>query len=306
MIISLLLLFVMVLSVSATFAADEDAALSEVDDEVIIDQDVLSVQEDNEPLSVEDEEVVEADDGFDDVLKEGNVVTNNTFHNYFDDSGNLLDTVTDDELIFEGDFSGIDVNYITIDREIKFTGKNAIFNGVSFVISSDDVEITGFDLTGSDYALITMSEVSNVIISDCKINFTAVEDSDSYAIYAFSVDTLKIINNNITYVGCTNGTYINNAIRIEGDEDEELSSDNIIIQKNNFDITLPSVAIKHPDMYSLENTKIFSAGIDLFYCYDVNIIDNEVNIKYNNHYGKLDSIVGISVRGNPMKLSIIP
>ena len=55
MIISLLLLFVMVLSVSATFAADEDAALSEVDDEVIIDQDVLSVQEDNEPLSVEDE-----------------------------------------------------------------------------------------------------------------------------------------------------------------------------------------------------------------------------------------------------------
>ena len=70
MIISLLLLFVMVLSVSATFAADEDAALSEVDDEVIIDQDVLSVQEDNEPLSVEDEEVVEADDGFDDVLKE--------------------------------------------------------------------------------------------------------------------------------------------------------------------------------------------------------------------------------------------
>ena len=55
-------------------------------------------------------------------------------------------------------------------------------------------------------------------------------------------------------------------------------------------------------MYSLENTKIFSAGIDLFYCYDVNIIDNEMNIKYNNHYGKLDSIVGISVRGNPMNL----
>ena len=302
MIISLLLLFVMVLSVSATFAADEDAALSEVDDEVTIDQDVLSVQEDNEPLSVEDEEVVEADDGFDDVLKEGNVVTNDTFHNYFDDSGNLLDTVTDDELIFEGDFSGIDVNYITIDREIKFAGKNAIFNGVSFVISSDDVEITGFDLTGSDYALITMSEVSNVIISDCKINFTAVEDSDSYAIYAFSVDTLKIINNNITYVGCTNGNYINNVIRIEGDEDEELSSNEIVIQKNNFDITLPSVAIKHPDMYSLENTKIFSAGIDLFYCYDVNIIDNEMNIKYNNHYGNLDSIVGISVRGNPMNL----
>ena len=302
MIISLLLLFVMVLSVSATFAADEDAALSEVDDEVTIDQDVLSVQEDNEPLSVEDEEVVEADDGFDDVLKAGNVVTNDTFHNYFDDSGNLLDTVTDDELIFEGDFSVIDVNYITIDREIKFAGKNAIFNGVSFVISSDDVEISGFDLTGSDYALISIYDVSDVTISGCKINFTAIEDSDSYAIYAFSVDTLKIINNNITYVGCTNGTYINNAIRIEGDEDEELSSDDIIIQKNNFDITLPSVAIKHPDMYSLENTKIFSAGIDLFYCYDVNIIDNEVNIKYNNHYGKLDSIVGISVRGNPMNL----
>ena len=300
MIISLLLLFVMVLSVSATFAADEDATLTEVDDEVTIYQDVLSVQEDNDQLSVEEEDVVEADDSFDDVLKEDNVVTNNTFHNYFDDSGSLLDTVTAEELIFEGDFSEIDVNYISIDRAIKFTGKNAVFNGVSFEISSDDVEIKGFDLTGSDYALFAISEVSDVTISDCKINFAAIEGYDSYAIYAFAVDNLKIINNNITYVGCTDGTSINNAIRIEGDEEEELSSDNIVIQKNNFDITLPSVAIKHPDMYSMANTEIFSSGIDLIYCCDVNITDNEMEIKYNDHYGNVDTIYGISVRGNPM------
>ena len=290
----------MLVSVSATFAVDEDIALSEMDDEVTIDEDVLSVQEDNDQLSVENEAVVEADDGSNEVLKESNVVTNDTFHNYFDESGSLLETVTDDELIFEGDFSGIDVSYITIDDEIKLTGKNAIFKGVSFVISSNNVVIDGFDLTGSDYALFTIYGVSDVTISNCKINFTAIENSDSYAIYAFSVDNLKIINNNITYVGCTSGSSINNAIRIEGDEEEELSSDDILIQKNNFDITLPSVAVSHPSMFSMENTKIFSAGIDIIYCCGVNITDNEMDIKYNDYYGSVDTIYGISVRGNPM------
>ena len=136
----------MIISISVTFAADEDVALTEVDDEVTIEEDVLSVQENDEPLSIDDESIVEADDGSNEVLKESAVVTNDTFHNYFDESGSLLETVTEDELVFEGDFSKIDVNYITIDSELKLTGKNAVFKGVSFVIESNNVEINGFDL----------------------------------------------------------------------------------------------------------------------------------------------------------------
>jgi hypothetical protein len=276
-------------AVGASFAADGNVTLGEVDDEMAIDDNVLSVDENNEALS--------ADEEGSEVVSASATVTNSTFHDYFDDQGTLLDTVTADELEFEGDFSNVNVNYITIDRSIKFTGKNAIFNGVSFAIMANDVVIDGFNLTGSDYALITISDVSNVSISNCNISFTAMEGSDSFAIYASSVENLKILSNTITYVGNTEGTTINNAIYVEGDTNSRKASKNINVEGNTFDIAIPSVEIN----YMTTPYTTYSEGIVFFYCEDVKFVDNRVDLRYNTFtLGKTspDSIYALGVKSN--------
>ena len=121
-------------AVGTSFAADENVTLSQADDEITVDNNVLSVEETEDMVNVEDN-----DNG--EIVGESNIVTNATFHNYFDENGTILDTVTDEELIFEGNFTGIDVDCINIIKSIKLTGKNAIFNGVSLNINANNVVI---------------------------------------------------------------------------------------------------------------------------------------------------------------------
>ena len=145
------------LSAGATFAADGDSALTTLDDEIIVD--VLSVEEDSETLDVDEQTVLETDD-VSDVVGETKTVTNTTFHDYFDEYGTL--TSDADELVFEGDFTGIDVNYITIDKSVKLTGNEAVFSGVKFVINANNVVIDGFKLSQDKDMVFTVSDSSNV------------------------------------------------------------------------------------------------------------------------------------------------
>jgi len=97
----------MVLSVSASFAASDDAG------------DVIALDD------TADDDVVATDDSNQDTLKEAPVVTKDNFKDYFDESGTY--SSDKEELVFEGDFSGLDISAITIAGEstVKFTGKNA-------------------------------------------------------------------------------------------------------------------------------------------------------------------------------------
>ena len=283
------------LSASVAFAADEDITLNGVDDEVS-EEEVLSVEEDADALSVVDDTVIEADDGAD-VLKTTKTVTNDTFFNYFNEDGDL--NSTEEELEFEGDFTGINVNYITIDKAIKLTGKNATFNGVSFVITANNVVLDGFKLysDNKDTSLISIGEVTNVTISNNLLDYKALKDFNSYGIYAYNIDTLKLINNTINYVGNTNGSSINNAIYVEGDSNEKKASKNIIVEGNKFDITIPSIEVN----YMTSPYTTYSEGIVFFFCEDVKFSKNTVNMKYNTfEIGKTspDSFYALSVKSN--------
>ena len=279
MIISLLLVLVVLFSVGTTFAADDDA-VAVASDEMAIDEGVLGVEEDADTLSNSTGE-----------LPASNVVTNATFHNYFDDTGNLMDTVTDDELVFEGDFTGIDVNYITIGKSIKFTGKDAVFKDVSFVISADNVAIDGFKLSmdNSDMYLVLLGDVSDVTISNNEIDYKSFTGYDSYAIYASAVNNLKLINNTITYVGDTDGTVVNNAIRIE------CNSTNIVVEDNTFDIVMPSRDVGYdPDTYAAAP---YTDGITIIQSENVTFNKNRIKMNYNSYSGYTDTI-HVVVLGN--------
>ena len=84
---------------------------------------------------------------------ESATVTQANFYNFFDGEGYLLNTVTFDELIFQGEFSGSDlVNYIVLDRAITITGdkentgNKAKFNDIGFVIAADGVTLKNVTL----------------------------------------------------------------------------------------------------------------------------------------------------------------
>lgn len=270
------------LSLGATFAADENATLSSVDDEITIDEEVLSVEDETDTLGAEDEQVLETDDATE-VVGASATVTNSTFHNFFDENGVL--TSDADELIFEGDFTGIDVNYITIGKSVKLTGNNAIFNNVSFVISANNVVIDGFKLymDNKDTSLISIGDVTNVTISNNIIDYKALVDTNSYGIFAYDVDNLKLIANTITYVGNTTGTSVNNAILVYGDEKK---STNIQVEGNVLNITLPSTEISYANYNSIS----YSEGVVFLNSENITFKGNDLTLNYNNFSGSSDTI----------------
>ena len=275
-------------AVSASFAADENVTLVEVDDEIAIDDDVLSVEEDTDALSVDDESS--------EVVSASATVTNATFHNYFDNNGTLLNTVSDDELVFEGNFTGIDVNVVNITKAIKLSGKNAIFNGVSFIISSNNVVIDGFDLTQESSYLFDIEDMTNVTISNNKINFKAINNVDNYVIYANYVDNLKVLNNNITYYSTNSNRKINNVIRVEGDTNKG-SSKNILIDNNKFNISIPSIDIRY-DNTNFYNALPYTEGIKFIFCEDLKITNNKIDLQYTSKSSGRNTISAIAV--NPI------
>lgn len=299
MIISLLLLFVMIVSVSATFAANNDTMA--VDNEITEDILTTEIDDSSDELS----------DG------ESNVVTKDNFGNYFDEHGTL--TSDAEELVFEGDFSELSVSAITIytDHPVKFTGNDATFKNVQFQIFQGDVSISGFNIitdennehtrliyiTGADDIL------SNIVLSNNKINFIAPENEEGYAIFAgfdgtmggYPVSNLQIINNDITYIGDTNGTGINNVIHIAGDDKEEFEpASGIIIERNYFDIQMPEVDINwilDPDSYSYIGAHM-TEGIVFYYCEDVKFINNKIDFKYTKSTGSAGTIYVVSAYNN--------
>ncbi|WP_296891289.1 hypothetical protein, partial [uncultured Methanobrevibacter sp.] len=80
--------------------------------------------------------------------KINNIVTNDTFYNFFDEFGNLLDSVEFNELIFQGDFADL-VSYITIDRALSITGGDAVLNDIAFVIAGSGVTLDNMTLVAN-------------------------------------------------------------------------------------------------------------------------------------------------------------
>ena len=286
MIISLLLLLVVVLSASATFAADDVAADDGITDDVL----TTDVSDDS------------------DVLNDPPVVTKDNFNDYFDNTGNLNSDA--EELVFEGDFSGLDVSAITIAREtpVKFTGNNATFKNVQFMIMQNGVTIEGFNFVTNEsnphskliYIIGEGEAVSGIILANNNIQFIAPKGEDGYAIFAgaeevmgsYEVYGLQIIDNNITYVGTTDGTTVNNVIRVNGDAEGQEQSSDILVQGNSFDIQMPSINVQYdPDTWE---SKTMSEGIAFVYCDNVRVINNKIKMKYNNNGQSYDSLYVIS------------
>ena len=217
------------LSVGATFAADNASDVIAIDDEISID----------EPLAIEqDVSVVSANESAD---SSAAVITPSTVDQYISGSGKLNENVTADELVFEGTFDNLN---LTVERPITITG--GLFNDPNFEIYSSNVILKNFTiLQDKGVSSIFVSGISetihteNVTINDVQIGFTDDQSGASAVpIEVFYSDNFILSDSNISYTGKTNGYYVNNIIRIE-------SSKNALIFNNEFIANLISVPEKN-------------------------------------------------------------
>ena len=168
---------------------------------------------------------------------ESKVVTPDKFDCFFDENGTLLNVSTN-ELTFEGDFSNITASTITINKEIIFTGNNATFKDVSFIVKSDWVFIINFTIISENATgcAINASSHSNIGLMNNTIIYKAMFDSDAYVLYANNISSLVFFKNRVTYTGNTNGVGKNFAIYLT-------NATTSVIAENIFNISLVSAEV---------------------------------------------------------------
>ena len=220
-----------------------------------------------------------------------NIVREDNFYEFFDDDGIIRDEILFDELIFEGEFNNVP-QIITIDKPIKITGDDAVLNNIVFMVMADDTELNNLTFNENqnfinNYGSVILVTSTNVSLVNNKINYNAPKDSESYVIYADGADELKLINNNITFTNeLTMNELFTNAIYITG-------SDEVLIKNNTMDITIPSVDIDYDDKFV---ETVYSEGVVLEGCDNAVIRDNDIDVKYNDVVGNIDSLRAVDIK----------
>ena len=231
------LLIVMVLAcISAVSAEDNlNADLGAADaPEEAVDLSIDDAKE-SETLSEgsSSDEILGADD---------TTVTKDNFFNYFDENGVINKSISTNELKFEGEFSDLGINTITIDTPKTISAKNTtIFKNIGFRVLSDNVTIDGLAFTStvnsSTFALGDLITVTgnNIVLSNLNIDYKVTGDYDAIAIDVLNSDNVKIQDNKINFESdVSDDSYKANAINLEG-------STNILVYNNNVTTELPGV-----------------------------------------------------------------
>ena len=132
------------------------------------------------------------------------IVTKNNFYSYFDANGNLLDAITSDKLIFQGEFSNL-VNYIYLNRPITITGDNAVLNNIAIIVSGSDVTLDKVSVTynaldGVEAKAIFANGAKNFKLTNSEIIFTGTNPDGNYyrGLEVRNCDAAQIDNNTIT------------------------------------------------------------------------------------------------------------
>ena len=163
------------------------------------------------------------------------------------------------------------------------------------MVDSSDVVISGLTINQDKYeCAILVFNATNVQVEKTTINFEAVVDLNGYAINAELADNLKLIDNTITYVGTTNGTGINNGIRVS-------ESNGATIKGNKFTLNLVSCYVPWFEIPSGSGNWVsfpVSEGIVIESSKGVTFEDNVVNVEGVNIVGSYDTIYAVAFKNS--------
>ena len=213
------------------------------------------------------------------IKESSNVVTNGTFFDFFDVNGKLLDTISFNNLIFEGEFSNLGVNVITIPRTMTITGNNSLLKDMAFNINGDNVILNNLKLDVTKYIESTDGAIikvmaSDILVNNVTINYDAVDGyNNAFSVYATGANNFKLVNSTITFTGHNvEGKVFAQAIKIE-------KSNNAIVENNIIDAFLPAIDCDFSNWGSINTDLVFAIGVQS--SNNVKIYNNKVNTEVN-------------------------
>ncbi|WP_296891044.1 right-handed parallel beta-helix repeat-containing protein, partial [uncultured Methanobrevibacter sp.] len=168
-----------------------------------------------------------------------NIVTNDTFYNFFDENGVLLNTVEFDELIFQGNFSDLATGYVILIKPITITGDNAVLNNLGIVVSASDITLNNLTLI-ADISLgdLVYVEGNNVNLNNLDITYT-VGDESARAISIIDATDVNVINATIAFEShVTDSANDGCAINIE-------ESQNVVVNGSEINSSLPALYVNY-------------------------------------------------------------
>ncbi|WP_400249638.1 Ig-like domain repeat protein, partial [Methanobrevibacter smithii] len=212
-----------------------------------------------------------------------NIVTNNTFFDYFGDDGMLLGDITFDTLIFKGEFSNLGVNVVYVPRAIVINGDNAVLRNIA-IMCEQGTTLNNLTLNATDYVADTDGALiyaigSDVTVNNITIDYNATDGSNNaIAVYASGADNFKLVNSTITFTGNNvDGKVFAQGIKIA-------KSNNAVVDSNIITTSCPLVDVDYSHWGSIDTDLVFAIGVEKSENVKIinNIVDNSAWTKGNN------------------------
>ena len=213
-------------------------------------------------------------------------IDDSNYDTYFNSTtGKLLENsnISDGDTLKLGNVSD---KLFTIDKNLMITSNStdSVAINTTFVIeNATGSTISDLTIKNDDSAsAIKVISSDNVIIENNVIELSGSFDSDAFAIYADLADNLNVNANVISYVGKSNGTGINNAIRVA-------KSEGVAITDNEVEITVPAGDLDWVTGFGV------SDGIVLINCGESIIGDNNITLNTTESVGNYPSVYAVHV-----------
>ena len=212
-----------------------------------------------------------------------NIVTNETFFDYFGDDGMLLGDITFDTLIFKGEFSNLGVNVVYVPRAIVINGDNAVLRNIA-IMCEQGTTLNNLTLNATDYVADTDGALiyaigSDVTVNNITIDYNATDGSNNaIAVYASGADNFKLVNSTITFTGNNvDGKVFAQGIKIA-------KSNNAVVDSNIITTSCPLVDVEYSHWGSIDTDLVFAIGVEKSENVKIinNIVDNSAWTKGNN------------------------
>ena len=212
-----------------------------------------------------------------------NIVTNETFFDYFGDDGMLLGDITFDTLIFKGEFSNLGVNVVYVPRAIVINGDNAVLRNIA-IMCEQGTTLNNLTLNATNYVADTDGALiyaigSDVTVNNITIDYNATDGSNNaIAVYASGADNFKLVNSTITFTGNNvDGKVFAQGIKIA-------KSNNAVVDSNIITTSCPLVDVEYSQWGSIDTDLVFAIGVEKSENVKIinNIMDNSAWTKGNN------------------------
>ncbi|WP_276955326.1 Ig-like domain repeat protein [Methanobrevibacter woesei] len=224
----------------------------------------------------------------------GYIVTNDTFFNFFDKDGNLLDSVEEGSMLtFVGEFSGLPgIFAITIDRELAIVGNNAVLKDIFVQLIGSNINMTNFNIVVSAESALDngiVVEGENIRIENNHVNVTT-DEYGGYAILVVGTVNLDLNNNTVYFYGDGDQWTYTRGIDIS-------ESSDIKITNNDFEFVIPSIEVGYDANY---NADIKSLGMIISDSDNFAIVNNTIKTSFNGKmYGSFDTSYGVYITTTP-------